>query len=79
MLLQVAVRDIGQLTYIGPVGPVVRFGVATPGRSRVRADGYRADGQRGGGLHDRGHQGGLVVEFASLGLGQLAERLDGEG
>src|SRR5271163_670145 len=32
MLLQVAVRDIGQLTYIGPAGHAVRFG-----RSRLAA------------------------------------------
>src|SRR5580693_8830496 len=35
MLLQVAVRDIGQLTYIGPAGRAVRFG-AFGGRRPIR-------------------------------------------
>src|SRR5690348_11633670 len=47
--------------------------------SGVRADGHRAYGQRHGRLHDGADQGGLVVELAALGRGQLGQRLDGEG
>jgi len=39
MLLQVAVRDIGQLTYIGPADPAVRFGAVRFGGVRSGQDG----------------------------------------